>query len=65
MGTDGDMGLIANIVVGIIGAFLGGFIMDKLGHGGESGVERPTSLMSFLVAVLGAVILLFLLNLVM
>lgn len=65
MGTDGQMGLLANVVVGIVGAFLGGFIMDKLGHGGEPGAERSTSIMSFVVAVLGAVLLLFLLNLVL
>lgn len=60
MGNDGSLGIVGNIVVGIIGAFLGGFIMDRTGHGGAAGADRPTSLASFAVAVLGAVILLFL-----
>jgi uncharacterized membrane protein YeaQ/YmgE (transglycosylase-associated protein family) len=59
MGNDGSMGLIGNVVVGIIGAFVGGFLMDKLGHGGAPGADRPTSIASFVVAVLGAIILIF------
>lgn len=63
MGNDPGMGVIANVVVGIIGAFLGGWIADKMGIGGAPGAERPMSIMSFVIAVLGAVVLLFLLNL--
>lgn len=58
------LGIIGNIVVGIIGAFLGGFIMDKIGRGGEPGAERPTSLVPFLTAIGGSVILLLIINLV-
>jgi len=56
------MGILANIAVGIIGAFLGGWIADRMGFGGKPGVERPTTLVSFATAVLGAVILLVILN---
>lgn len=63
MGNDAGMGIWGNIIVGIIGAFLGGWLADRTGMGGAPGVERPTSLRSFITAVLGAVILLFLLNL--
>jgi uncharacterized membrane protein YeaQ/YmgE (transglycosylase-associated protein family) len=63
IGGDEGMGVIANIIVGIIGAFLGGFLADKIGLGGKPGVDRPTSIMSFIWAVLGALLLLFLLNL--
>jgi uncharacterized membrane protein YeaQ/YmgE (transglycosylase-associated protein family) len=59
MGNDGSLGILGNIVVGIIGAFIGGFIMDKLGHGGADGADRPTSIASFATAVIGAVVLLF------
>lgn len=51
MGTGG--GLVWDVVVGIIGAVLGGWLMNSLGKGGVSGFN----LYSFLVALLGAVIL--------
>ena len=51
-------GLVTNLAVGVIGAFLGGFIFNMLGlgFGGFSG--------SLIVSVIGAVVLLFLLSLV-
>lgn len=55
MGTNREMGLIANIIVGIIGAFLGGFIMQALT--GDSAITG-FNFTSFLVAVGGAVVLL-------
>lgn len=60
MGTDGQQGLILNIVVGVIGASLGGYIMHFLNKGGVSGFN----FYSFLVAVLGAVVLLAILKLI-
>jgi len=54
MGTDGQQGIILNIVVGIVGAVLGGYIMNFFGVGGVSGFN----LYSFLVAIVGAVVLL-------
>ena len=53
-------GLITNIVVGIIGAFIGGFLMSLFGGAGVGGFD----LYSFLVAVLGAVVLLVVLGLI-
>ena len=47
-------GCITNIVVGIIGALLGGFIMSKIGREGITGFNFH----SFLVALLGSVVLL-------
>lgn len=55
MGTDGQQGIIANIVVGIVGAFVGGFAMQLIGKTGVDGFN----IKSFIVAVLGAVVLLF------
>ncbi len=55
MGTNAQMGALANIVVGIIGAFIGGFVMNALGTEGTTGFN----IWSLLVAVLGAVILIF------
>lgn len=60
MGTDGQQGLILNIIVGIIGASLGGYIMQYFGKGGVSGFN----LYSFVVAIMGAVVLLALLKLI-
>lgn len=54
MKTDAEQGAIANIIVGIIGAVLGGFIMQLFGASGVSGFN----LYSFLVAIGGAVVLL-------
>jgi len=51
-------GLLGNIVVGIVGAFLGGWLLPMLGvaFGGSVGL--------FITAFLGAVILLFLVSLI-
>jgi uncharacterized membrane protein YeaQ/YmgE (transglycosylase-associated protein family) len=56
MRTDASMGAGANIIVGIIGALIGGFIMNALGGEGVTGFN----IYSLLVAIGGAVILLFL-----
>lgn len=64
VGNDASYGIVGNVIVGIIGAFLGGWIADKMGVGGQPGAERPTSIMSFVVAIIGAVVLLVILNLV-
>ena len=65
MGNDAGMGIFGNIIVGIIGAFLGGWIADKVKVGaGAPGAERPTSIASFIWAVVGATILLAIINLI-
>jgi uncharacterized membrane protein YeaQ/YmgE (transglycosylase-associated protein family) len=56
----GGGGIIFDIIVGIVGALLGGFIMGLFGHAGVTG----WNLRSFGVAVLGAVVLLLVLRLV-
>lgn len=59
MGRNAEQGAIGNIIVGIVGAFIGGIIMRLFGTAGVTGFN----LRSFLVALLGAVILLFIFNL--
>ena len=54
MKTNKEQGCLMDIVVGIVGAFIGGFVMSFFGGGGVSGFNIP----SILVAVIGAVILL-------
>ena len=51
-------GLLTNLVVGVIGAFLGGFVATALGIGTGSGV-----IPSLIVATIGAILLLALLGL--
>ena len=53
-------GIIYDIIVGIVGALLGGFLMGLFGHAGVTGWNWR----SFAVAVGGAVVLLFILGLI-
>ncbi len=48
-------GLVLDIVLGIVGAIVGGFLFSLLGAGGVDGLN----LYSLLVAVVGAVVVLF------
>ncbi|TSC68864.1 MAG: transglycosylase [Parcubacteria group bacterium Gr01-1014_56] len=50
MNTDAEQGAMLNIIIGIVGAVIGGFIMSFLGQSGVDGFN----LYSFLVALLGA-----------
>lgn len=59
MGRDAQMGAGANIVIGIVGAIIGGFLFNQFGGAGVTGLN----LYSLLVAVVGAVVLLFLVGL--
>lgn len=61
MKTDAQMGAVANIVVGIIGAFLGGWVVSLFGAAPAAG---QLNIPSILTAILGAVILLFIIKLV-
>ncbi len=49
-------GLLGNIVVGVVGALVGGFLFDLLG------ISAYGLIGSLIMAVVGAVVLLFLLN---
>ncbi|MEO7905083.1 MAG: GlsB/YeaQ/YmgE family stress response membrane protein [Candidatus Saccharimonadales bacterium] len=55
MKTDAQQGGLANIVVGILGAFIGGFIVQMLTGDNVDTFSVP----GLLVAILGAVILLW------
>jgi uncharacterized membrane protein YeaQ/YmgE (transglycosylase-associated protein family) len=57
-GDDPRFGVIGNIIIGIVGAYLGGWISDKMGGPAVSGFN----IRSFIVAVLGAVVLLLIIN---
>lgn len=59
MRTDGQQGIILNIVVGIVGAVIAGLII-----GGGTINQDPMDLTNILWSLLGAVILLAVVNLV-
>ncbi len=54
MGTNSSMGPIANIIVGIVGAVIGGFLVSLFNISVDT-----FSIEGLLVAILGAVVLLF------
>lgn len=53
MKTNAQQGVLLNIVIGIIGALIGGWLMSIFGGGSVTGFN----LYSFLVALLGACVL--------
>ena len=60
MGTNAQQGIVLNIVVGVVGAILGGWIMSFFNNSGVSGFN----FYSFIVAIIGACVLLALFKLV-
>ena len=56
----GGMGVLMNVIVGIIGAFIGGLIVELFGGTGFTGFN----LWSFVVAFIGAAVLLLVVRLV-
>ena len=63
MRTDGQQGIILNVVVGIVGALLGGWLISPL-LGAATINQNDFSIMSIIVSLIGAVILLGIVNLV-
>ena len=60
MRTNQSMGAIANIVIGIAGAFIGGGLSRLLGGPSVSGFN----LTSLIIAILGAIVLLFFISMI-
>ena len=60
--NNAGMGLIANIIVGILGAFTGNFLINLIT--GKSLISYGFNLTTFLIAIGGAIVLLFLYNLI-
>jgi uncharacterized membrane protein YeaQ/YmgE (transglycosylase-associated protein family) len=56
MKTNAQMGLIANILVGVVGSALGFWLAGALGLAPAGGIMR------FVVALIGAVVLIFILR---
>ncbi len=55
MGTDAQQGILLNIVIGIIGAILAGWLISPLVGVGDIR-QDPLSIGAFLVSLVGAVI---------
>jgi uncharacterized membrane protein YeaQ/YmgE (transglycosylase-associated protein family) len=53
-------GLVMDIVLGIVGALVGGFIFNQLGYAGTSGIN----IYSIFVAFIGAIIVLLIYHMV-
>lgn len=63
MKTDGQQGVILNVVVGVVGALLGGWLLSPMLGAGTIN-QNNFSIASLGVSLLGAVILLAIVNLV-
>jgi uncharacterized membrane protein YeaQ/YmgE (transglycosylase-associated protein family) len=61
MKTDGQQGILLNVVVGIVGAFLAGWLISPML--GVGTINEGITIGSVLVSILGAVILLAIVNL--
>ena len=57
---EGPGGILGDLIIGIVGAIIGGWIWNFFGHVGATGIN----LMSILIAFVGAVILLLILRLI-
>ena len=57
LGKVGPFGLIGDIIVGLVGADIGGYLLGLLGGSGTGGI-----LVSFLTALVGAVLLVWVLG---
>lgn len=55
MKSDSSQGTLSDIVMGIVGAIVGGFIMNLFGQSGVTGFN----LYSFAVAVIGAIVVIY------
>jgi uncharacterized membrane protein YeaQ/YmgE (transglycosylase-associated protein family) len=56
MKTDSNQGPMKDIVMGVIGAIVGGFLMGQFGQAGVTGFNAY----SLIVAVIGAIIVIYL-----
>jgi uncharacterized membrane protein YeaQ/YmgE (transglycosylase-associated protein family) len=64
MKTDAQQGTLMNIIVGIVGAFIGGLVFNLAGFSGTNINDSAFSLSSLVVSFIGAVILLGIVNMV-
>lgn len=63
MNTDASMGVLMNVIVGIVGAIIANLLLPVIGLSGTT--DSSSLVTKFLVAVVGAVALLFIVKLFM
>jgi uncharacterized membrane protein YeaQ/YmgE (transglycosylase-associated protein family) len=63
MGTNGRQGIVLNVVVGLLGAVVGGWLLEGVFRSGSIN-QGDFSVPALLVSFLGAIVLLFVLKLV-
>lgn len=63
MGTDAQQGILLNIIVGIVGAFIGGFLWNLISPG-DAEAYSFFDIGSWITAIVGACVLLFLVGMV-
>lgn len=63
MKTDGQQGMVLNVVVGVVGALIGGWLLSPL-IGAGSVNQGDFSVPGLMVSFGGAIILLFVVNLI-
>lgn len=63
MKTDAQQGMLLNVVVGIVGALIGGWLLSPMIGAGTLN-QGDFSLKGLLVSLAGAIVLLFVINLV-
>jgi len=59
MGTDASQGILMNVVIGVIGAVIGGMAFNAFGSSGVTGLN----IYSLVVATIGAIVLLWIVRL--
>ncbi len=62
MGTDARQGIVLNVVVGIVGALLAGFVLTPIVGGGTIN-SGDFSVVGLLLSVVGSILLLFIVSL--
>jgi uncharacterized membrane protein YeaQ/YmgE (transglycosylase-associated protein family) len=61
MRTDSQQGILLNVIIGIVGAFVGGWLVSPLV--GTGGINEGFSIGSFMVSLIGAIVLIAIVNL--
>ena len=60
MGKNAQMGLVANVLAGVVGAFVVGFLVSLFTSGG--GMPEAFSIWGFVAAIIGAILVIFIVS---